>query len=52
MRGRIVGDKMAREFGGDEFCGGGMAREVRQRGLALGYAGVLVVLPSSRCAPG
>src|SRR3954454_22818040 len=36
---------MAREFGGDEFCGGGMPREVGQRRLALGYAGVLVSLP-------
>src|SRR4051794_23963740 len=36
---------MAREFGGDECCGGGMAREVGQRRLALGYAGVLVDLP-------
>src|ERR1019366_10520325 len=35
---------MTREFGGDEFRGGGMARDIRQRRFALSDATVAVDL--------
>ena len=50
-RRRIVGDEMAGEFGGDEFRGRGMARDIGQRRFALRDAVVLIDLAEQPLRP-